>query len=98
MRKFNEANSYGWVVENWEAKEAYELACEYFGEEDINSQIVQAISDEELAACLAFIFRMNDFQEWDEYKANSANESLRRRTARRLMRNESTRRFARKKR
>lgn len=65
-RRITAAESYGWVVETWEADEAYEMACEYFGEEDINAQIVDAISKDELAACLAFIFRMNDFTEWDE--------------------------------
>ena len=60
------AENYGWVVETSEADEAYDMACEYFGEENINAQIVDAISKDELAACLAFIFRMNDFREWDE--------------------------------
>ena len=58
------AESYGWVVESWEAQDAYDFACEYFGEEDLNKQIIQAIDSDELAACLAYIFRMNDFQEW----------------------------------
>ncbi len=70
MKKYHKAvtatESYGWVVNDWEAQEAYEFACEYFGEEDLNKQIVDCISSEELAACLAFIFRMNDFREWEE--------------------------------
>ena len=75
MRKSNikAAESYGWVVEDWDAQEAYEFACDYFGEEDLNAQIVKAISNDELAACLAFIFRMNEFSEWEEYK-NGADE------------------------
>ena len=68
-RPVTAAESYGWVVEDWEAWDAYEFACEYFGEEDLNKQIVQAVDREELAACLAFIFRMNDFREWEEHKA-----------------------------
>lgn len=60
------AESYGWVVESWEAQEAYEMAAEAWGREDINQQIVDCISDDELAACMAFIFRMSDFREWDE--------------------------------
>ena len=60
------AESYGWVVNDWEAQDAYEFACEYFGEEDLNKQIVGCMSSEELAACLAFLFRMNDFREWEE--------------------------------
>lgn len=65
--KLNEAESYGWVVEDYQAQEAYEFACDYFGEDELNSQIVSCISNEELASCLAYIFRMNDFREWDEY-------------------------------
>ena len=70
MKKYHKAvtaaESYGWVVNDWEVHEAYEFACEYFGEEDLNSQIVGCMSSEELAACLAFLFRMNDFREWEE--------------------------------
>lgn len=66
-RNFKEAENYGWVVEDWQAREAYDFACEYFGKEDLDDQIISAISSEELASCLAFIFRMNDFREWDEY-------------------------------
>ena len=69
-RRITAAESYGWVVESWEADEAYEMACEYFGEEDINSQIVYSLSKDELAECLAFIFRMNDFYEWNERNEN----------------------------
>ena len=65
--KLNEAESYGWVVNDYQAKEAYNFACDYFGEDELNAQIVSVISDEELAACLAYLFRMNDFREWDEY-------------------------------
>ena len=65
--KLNEANNYGWVVEDWQSGEAYELACDYFGEDEINRQIVDCMSSTELAECLAYIFRINDFREWDEY-------------------------------
>ena len=57
----------GWEVPDHLAHEAYDLAEEYFGTEDINQQIVDALSDTELAENLAFIFRMNDFREWDDY-------------------------------
>lgn len=67
------AESYGWVVESWEAGEAYDLAAEYFGVEDINQQIVDCISSDELAACLAYIFRMNDFREWDDFRERNDN-------------------------
>lgn len=71
-RRITAAESYGWVVESYEANEAYDLAADYFGEEDLNAQIVQSLGSDELAACLAFIFRMNDFREWDEYKSGNA--------------------------
>ena len=69
-KKLNEAEDYGWVVESSEAREAYDFACEYFGQENLNQDIVDALSTDELAACLAFIFRMNDFREWDERNGN----------------------------
>ena len=65
------AESYGWVVESWDAQEAYEFACEYFGKENLDDQIVTSMGNDELAESLAFIFRMNDFREWDEYKGNN---------------------------
>lgn len=68
--RLNEAESYGWVVEDYQAQEAYEFACDYFGEDELNSQIVSCISNEELASCLAYIFRMNDFREWEESLEN----------------------------
>lgn len=64
-RPITAAESYGWVVNDWEAHDAYDFACEYFGEDELNSQIVGCMSSEELAACLAFLFRMNDFREWE---------------------------------
>ena len=74
--KINEAESYGWVVEDYQAQEAYEFACDYFGEDELNSQIVSYISNEELASCLAYIFRMNDFREWDEYLEGNDEEDF----------------------
>lgn len=65
--------SYGWVVEPDEAYEAYEFACEYFGKEDLDSQIVDCLSSDELSDNLAYIFRMNDFEEW--YNRNGVEAS-----------------------
>lgn len=65
--------SYGWVVEPDEAYEAYEFACEYFGKEDLDSQIVDCLSSDELSDNLAYIFRMNDFDEW--YNRNGVEAS-----------------------
>ena len=68
------AESYGWVVEDSEAWEAYDFACEYFGEDNLNGQIIGCLSYDELAACLAYIFRMNDFREWEQYKNGEEEE------------------------
>lgn len=56
--------SYGWVVDANEAQEAYDFACEYFGKEELDADIVSCLSSDELADNLAYIFRMNDFEEW----------------------------------
>lgn len=63
-RPIKAAESYGWVVNDWEAREAYEFALDYMP--DLADQVVGCMSSEELAACLAFLFRMNDFREWEE--------------------------------
>lgn len=62
-----EAVDGGWEVPDGMAQEAYDLAVQYFGKEDIDNQIVTSLGNEKLAECLAFIFRMNDFREWDKY-------------------------------
>lgn len=65
-RPIKAAESYGWVVNEDEAWDAYEFACDYFGKENLDDQIVGCLSVDELAKCLAFLFRMNDFREWEE--------------------------------
>ena len=60
-----EAESFGWVVDSSEAQEAYNMAVEHMGEEEINKAIVRSLGNETLAQCLAFIFRNYDFREWD---------------------------------
>ena len=55
----------GWVVESWEAQEAYDMACDYFGKEWLDSEIVTSLSSDELADSLAWIFNQYDFREWD---------------------------------
>lgn len=65
-RSIKAAESYGWVVDSSEAWEAYEFACDYFGKEYLDDQIVSGLSTDELAESLAYIFRMNDFREWDD--------------------------------
>lgn len=68
-RPITAAESYGWEVPDDRAQEAYDFAIEsgWWDEASLNEDIVRAISSDELAACLAFIFRNNDFQPWDDY-------------------------------
>lgn len=74
-KMLQEAESYGWVVESYEAYEAYDMACDYFGKEYVNDQIVDTLSDDELASSLAYLFRMWDFRQWDE-RGTGAKDSL----------------------
>lgn len=71
-----EAESYGWEVPDDMANEAYEFACEYFGKDEMNQQIINCISNEELASCLAFLFRNWDFREWNEYLEGNDEEDF----------------------
>lgn len=75
-RRIMAAESYGWEVPDDRAQEAYDFAIEsgYWDEASLNADIVNAISTDELAACLAFIFRMNDFQPWDDYLNGESSE------------------------
>ena len=65
-RPIKAAESYGWVVEDWEAWDAYEFAIDsgYWDEVTLNADIVQTLGTDELASSLAYIFRMNDFRQW----------------------------------
>ena len=65
----NEAINGGWEVETDEARDAYDFAVEKMGKETIDNAIIMALSDDALAQCLAYIFRMYEFREWDAYKA-----------------------------
>lgn len=60
----SEAENGGWVVDSSEAEEAYNMAAEEFGYEDLNSMIVRCLGTEALAQCLAYIFRQYDFRKW----------------------------------
>lgn len=71
----NEAVNGGWEVDDNEAQEAYEFAVQHLGKDTIDSAIIRAMSDNVLADLLAYIFRMYDFREWDEYK-QSKGQSL----------------------
>ena len=77
QRYLNEAESYGWVVEDSEVEEAYNLALESgVPEEELNKDIVGCISTEEKAKCLAFLFRNWDFREWPEYQERKRQNSI----------------------
>lgn len=60
------AESYGWVVENNEVDEAYEMTCDYFGKDYVDDAIVGTLSTDDMASSLAYLFRMWDFRKWDE--------------------------------
>lgn len=60
----NEGESGGWIVDSSEAEEAYEFAVERMGKETVDSAIVRALGSNALADCLAYIFRMYNFTEW----------------------------------
>jgi hypothetical protein len=65
-RVVTEAENYGWVVDSSEAQEAYDMAVEYMGKETIDDAIIRCLTSDQLAECLAYIFRMYDFREWSE--------------------------------
>lgn len=64
-----------WVAQQWgfgeeldeieDAWDKYEYAKDIMGAEELLTNLTQAIGYDELAECMAFIFRMNDFREWD---------------------------------
>ncbi|MBP5458057.1 MAG: hypothetical protein J6Y37_16335 [Paludibacteraceae bacterium] len=63
-KALNEAENGGWVVDASEAERAYQLAVQEMGEDEVNSAIVRCMGDEALAQCLAYIFRLYDFRQW----------------------------------
>lgn len=75
-KMLQEAESYGWVVESYEAHKAYDMACDYFGKEYVDDQIVDTLSDDELASSLAYLFRMWDFSQWDERDTSVEDEEF----------------------
>lgn len=75
VKRLNEGESYGWVVDDSEAYDAYDFAIDsgWWTKEQLNQDIVDCISSNELAECLAFIFRNADFEDWQN---RSVSESL----------------------
>lgn len=64
-RALKEAENGGWVVENNEVDEAMSIAIEHFGEEYVNEAIVRTLTTDQIAESLAYLFRMWDFEEWN---------------------------------
>lgn len=58
---------FGEEIEDLDVWEQYETAKEYMGVSELFNNLTQAAGYDELAEDLAFIFRMNDFREWDKY-------------------------------
>ncbi|MBO7212352.1 MAG: hypothetical protein J6V44_15300 [Methanobrevibacter sp.] len=75
VKRLDEAESYGWVVDDSEAYDAYDFAIDsgWWTKEQLNQDIVDCISSKELAECLAFIFRNAEFKDWEN---RSVSESL----------------------
>ena len=73
LRRMNEAESYGYVVEDEDAFDAYEFACDTLGKEYVADAIVNTLSYNDLASSLAYLFRMWDFREWDN--RNESNDA-----------------------
>lgn len=50
-----------------DVQDKYETLKEIMGAESLYDEMVRAMGTDELSEDLAFIFRMNDFREWDKY-------------------------------
>jgi len=70
----NEAIDGGWEVNEWEVDDAYNLFVQELGNEEANAAIVGCMGNEELAKCLAFLFRQYDFRQWEEFQNERDNE------------------------
>lgn len=67
-RVVKEGESYGWTVDSSEAWDAYDMACDYFGKDYIDDQIVSYLGTDTLSDALAYLFRQLDFRQWKNYK------------------------------
>ena len=73
-RMLNEAENGGWVVENDEAWDAYEYACQELGREEMADSLAAAMGSSQLAEIMAYIFRMHDLEEWYDLKDGEKEE------------------------
>ena len=46
------------------------MAIEHFGEEYVNEAIVRTLTTDQIAESLAYLFRMWDFEEWNNRKVS----------------------------
>ena len=67
----NETESYGWTVETNEAEKAYDFMAGIIGEEELNAAIKRALGDEKLAEIMAYLLRMYNMQDWEEYRESN---------------------------
>jgi hypothetical protein len=86
LRRMNEAESYGWVVEDEDAFDAYEFACDTLGKEYVADAIVNTLSYNDLASSLAYLFRMWDFREWYDRNESNDDEDFEESIKRRMLR------------
>ena len=70
----NEAVNGGWEIDSSEAEEAYNMAAKEWGNEELNAAIVRCLSEDTLAQCLAYIFRMYDFRKWSDRNEDNGYE------------------------
>ncbi len=59
------AESYGWIVKSSDAQRALDMWIEAVGEEQAYKDVVDTLSSDAIAESLAYIFRTNDFSEWN---------------------------------
>lgn len=64
----NEANSYGWEVDDSEATLAYEYMAQEIGNDDLNAAIVRVMGNSALAGIMAYLLRMYNMRGWEEYR------------------------------
>ena len=73
-REFGYAEEIEDIEEPWSK---FEYAKELIGAENLLDNLSRAIGYDELAECMAYIFRMNDFQEWDsDYEESESYEEF----------------------
>ena len=75
-RVLKEAVNGGWEVKDDEAFEAYDFACDAMGKETVDDAIVRCLGREQLASCLAYVFRQYDFRDWENRNNEMDDEEI----------------------